>query len=386
MKLTLRLSTLVLLLALASALTWLLARPSREDLRPASYAGQSASVVAAPLPDGPLSQDESENIEIYRRVSPGVVNITSTTLGFDFFFSAVPQQGSGSGSIIDAQGHILTNYHVIEEARLLEVTLLTEERKFEAKVIGADPPNDLAIIKIDPANAPLTVVPLGDSADLRVGQKALAIGNPFGLQGTLTVGVISSLQRSIQDQRGRLIDDVIQTDAAINPGNSGGPLLNARGEMIGINTQIFSTSGGSIGIGFAVPVDTARRIIPDLISAGRVRRPFARLEGYRITPRLARILDLPVTQGVLVARMANGDSFSEAGVRGGRRTYRVGNRRLLLGGDIIVEADGQTVDSIARLRLIVGKRRPGEAIDLRIYRDGQPMTIAMKLLERPRYL
>ena len=386
MKLTLRLSTLVLLLALASALTWLLGRPSREDLRPASYPGQSAAVVASPLPDGPLSQDESENIEIYRRVSPGVVNITTTTLGFDFFFSAVPQQGSGSGSVIDAQGHILTNYHVIEEARRLEVTLLTEERKFEAKVIGADPPNDLAIIKIDPADAPLTVVPLGTSADLRVGQKALAIGNPFGLQGTLTVGVISSLQRSIQDQRGRLIDDVIQTDAAINPGNSGGPLLNARGELIGINTQIFSTSGGSIGIGFAVPVDTARRIVPDLISTGRVRRPFARLEGYGITPRLARVLDLPVTQGVLVARTAKGDSFSEAGIRGGRRTYRVGNRRLILGGDIIVEADGQTVDSIARLRRIVGKRRPGEAIDLRIYRDGQPMTLAVPLLERPRYL
>ncbi len=386
MKLTLRLSTLVLLLALASALTWLLGRPSRDDLQPASYPGQSASVVAAPLPDGPLSQDESENIEIYRRVSPGVVNITSTTLGFDFFFSAFPQQGSGSGTVIDAQGHILTNYHVIKEARLLEVTLLTEERKFEAQVIGADPPNDLAIIKIDPTDAPLTVVPLGASADLRVGQKALAIGNPFGLQGTLTVGVISSLQRSIQDQRGRLIDDVIQTDAAINPGNSGGPLLNARGEMIGINTQIFSTSGGSIGIGFAVPVDTARRIIPDLISTGRVRRPFARLEGYRITPRLARVLELPVTQGVLVARTASGDSFSKAGVRGGRQTYRVGNRRLLLGGDIIVEADGQAVDSIPRLKRIVDKRRPGEAIDLRIYRDGRPVTIAMTLLERPRYL
>ena len=386
MKLTLRLTTLVFLLALASVLTWLLGRPAREDRPPVAYPGQSASVVAAPLPVGPLSQDERENIEIYRRVSPGVVNITSTTLGFDFFFSAVPQQGSGSGSVIDAQGHILTNYHVIEEARLLEVTLLTEERKFEAKVIGADPPNDLAIIKIDPADAPLTVVPLGTSADLKVGQKALAIGNPFGLQGTLTVGVISSLQRSIQDQSGRLIDDVIQTDAAINPGNSGGPLLNARGELIGINTQIFSTSGGSIGIGFAVPVDTARRIIPDLISTGQVRRPYARLEGYRITPRLARILDLPVTQGILVARTTSGDSFSEAGIRGGRRTYRVGNRRLILGGDIIVEADGQRVDSIARLKRIVDKRRPGEEIDLKVYRNGRPLTIAVTLLERPRFL
>lgn len=386
MKLTLRLSTLVFLLTLASALTWLLGRPPQENLSPTSYLDQSDGVVAAPLPAGPLSQDELENIEIYRRVSPGVVNITSTTLGFDFFFSAVPQQGSGSGSIIDSQGHILTNYHVIADARLLEVTLLTEERKFEAKVIGVDPPNDLAIIKIDSANAPLTVVPLGTSTDLRVGQKALAIGNPFGLQGTLTVGVISSLQRSIQDQSGRLIDDVIQTDAAINPGNSGGPLLNARGELIGINTQIFSTSGGSIGIGFAVPVDTARRIIPDLISTGQVQRPFVRLEGYRINSRLARILDLPVTQGILVARTTSGDSFSEAGIRGGGKTYRIGNRRLILGGDIIVEADEQMVDSIARLKRIVDKRRPGENIDLKIYRNGRAMTISVTLLERPRSL
>ena len=277
MKLTLRLPTLVFLLALASAVTWGLGRLTPVNLPPSSHPGQSAGVVAAPLPPAAPSQDESENIEIYRRVSPGVVNITSTTLSFDFFFSAVPKQGSGSGSIIDAQGHILTNYHVIEEARLLEVTLLTEERKFEAKVVGIDPTNDLAIIKIDPANAPLAMVPLGSSAHLRVGQKALAIGNPFGLQGTLTVGVISSLQRSIQDRSGRLIDDVIQTDAAINPGNSGGPLLNARGELIGINTQIFSTSGGSIGIGFAVPVDTARRIYsrPDLNrpSTAPVRAP-----------------------------------------------------------------------------------------------------------------
>ena len=386
MKLTLRLPTLVFLLALASAVTWGLGRLTPVNLPPSSHPGQSAGVVAAPLPPAAPSQDESENIEIYRRVSPGVVNITSTTLSFDFFFSAVPKQGSGSGSIIDAQGHILTNYHVIEEARLLEVTLLTEERKFEAKVVGIDPTNDLAIITIDPANAPLAMVPLGSSAHLRVGQKALAIGNPFGLQGTLTVGVISSLQRSIQDRSGRLIDDVIQTDAAINPGNSGGPLLNARGELIGINTQIFSTSGGSIGIGFAVPVDTARRIIPDLISTGRVRRPFARLEGYQINPRLAQMLDLPVAQGILVARTTKGDSFSEAGIRGGRRTYRVGNRRLILGGDIIVEADGQTVDSIARLKRIVDNRRPGEAIELKIYRNGRPKTIAVTLLERTRHL
>lgn len=208
MKLTLRLPTLVFLLALASAVTWGLGRLTPVNLPPSSHPGQSAGVVAAPLPPAAPSQDESENIEIYRRVSPGVVNITSTTLSFDFFFSAVPKQGSGSGSIIDAQGHILTNYHVIEEARLLEVTLLTEERKFEAKVVGIDPTNDLAIIKIDPANAPLAVVPLGSSAQLRVGQKALAIGNPFGLQGTLTAGVdhtqTGSLEWSLDGRSPRL--------------------------------------------------------------------------------------------------------------------------------------------------------------------------------------
>ncbi len=385
MKLTLRLPTLLLLLAVASAFTWALGRLRQPGPPPSSYLRQTSGAVVTPPPSAAPSQDESENIDIYQRVSPGVVNITSTTLSFDFFFNAIPEQGSGSGSIIDAQGHILTNYHVIEEARLLEVTLLADKRKFKAKVIGVDRSNDLAVIKIDPSDAPLTVVRLGSSSDLKVGQKALAIGNPFGLQGTLTVGVISSLRRSIRARNDRLIDDVIQTDAAINPGNSGGPLLNARGELIGINTQIFSTSGGSIGIGFAVPVDTAKRIIPDLISTGRVRRPFARLQGYQITPRLAQMLELPVEQGILVGRTTNRDSFSKAGIRGGRRTYRIGNRLIILGGDIIVEADGQTVDSFARLNRIVDKRRPGDVIDLKIYRNGRPMAISVTLLERPRF-
>ncbi len=384
MKLTLRLPTLLLLLAAASAFTWALGRLGQTSPPPSSYLTQTSGAAAAPPLSAAPSQDESETIEIYQRVSPGVVNITSTTLSFDFFFNAIPAQGSGSGSIIDAQGHILTNYHVIEDAQLLEVTLLAHKRKFKAKVVGVDRSNDLAVIKIDPSNVPLTVVGLGSSSDLKVGQKALAIGNPFGLQGTLTVGVISSLRRSIRARNRRLIDDVIQTDAAINPGNSGGPLLNARGELIGINTQIFSTSGGSIGIGFAVPVDTARRIIPDLISTGRVRRPFARLTGYAITPRLAQMLDLPVEQGILVARTTNRDSFSESGVRGGRQTYRVGNTLIILGGDIIVEADGQPVESLARLNRIVDKRRPGDVIDLKIYRNGRPRTIPVTLLERPR--
>lgn len=383
MKLTIRLPTLLLLLALACAATWLANRllyplpPLSPHFREPIEAFESESPFIATTPD------ESENIEIYKRVSPAVVNITSTTLSFDFFFNPIPEQGSGSGSIIDDQGHILTNYHVIQEARLLEVTLLDDKRPVTAKVIGVDPSNDLAVIKIDPSNHPLTVVKLGSSSNLRVGQKALAIGNPFGLEGTLTVGTISSLGRSIRAKNGRLIDDVIQTDAAINPGNSGGPLLNSVGELIGINSQIFSTSGGNIGIGFAVPVDTAKRIIPDLISEGRVRRAYARLKGYQITPRLSQVLDLPVDQGVLVARTTDGDSFSEAGIRGGQKTYRVGNSLMILGGDIILEADGQPVDSVERLNRIIDNRRPGDIIDMKIHREGHTISIRVTLVEPP---
>lgn len=347
------------------------------------YFTEGPSAEAADKPYDPATQDEANSIDIYKRVSPAVVNITSTTIDFDFFFNAMPKQGSGSGGIIDSRGHILTNYHVIQGARALEVTLF-DKRRFKAKVVGADPSNDLAVIKIETGSEAFTVIQLGSSSNLQVGQKVLAIGNPFGLEGTLTTGVISSLRRSIRAENGKLIDDVIQTDAAINPGNSGGPLLNSHGELIGINTQIFSTSGGNIGIGFAVPVNTAKAIIPDLISEGRVRRAYARLSGYELTPDLAQALDLPVDHGILVVRTQPDDSFSQSGIRGGRQTYLVGNSLMILGGDIIFEAEGQAINRIEDLDRAVERKRPGDILNLKIYRDSRVMTVRVNLIERQR--
>jgi S1-C subfamily serine protease len=383
MAIRLRLRTLILIVIVASLAGWAASRVAQRFLMAPPYYTEGPSAAASDKPYVPATQDETNSIEIYQRVSPAVVNITSTTIDFDFFFNAMPSQGSGSGTIIDPQGHILTNFHVVQGARALEVNL-SDKRKFKAKVIGADPSNDLAVIKIEPSGKPLSIAQLGSSSNLEVGQKVLAIGNPFGLEGTLTTGVISSLRRSIRAENGKLIDDVIQTDAAINPGNSGGPLLNSQGELVGINSQIFSTSGGNIGIGFAVAVNTAKSIIPDLISEGRVRRAYARLSGYELTPELAQVLDLPVDHGILVARMQQGDSFAQAGIRGGRQTYLVGNSLMILGGDIIFEADGQPIESMAQLDRAVDKKRPGDVLNLKIYRQGREMTVRVTLIERTR--
>lgn len=255
-------------------------------------------------PSQPLDADERNNIAVYERVSPGVVNINTTSFVEDFFFGAYPQQGSGSGSIIDTKGHILTNYHVIEGASRLDVTL-SDNTSYPATVVGADPDNDLAIIRIQAPPERLRVVPLGSSRNLKVGQKVLAIGNPFGLSQTLTSGIISALGRPLRSENGRTIENVIQTDASINPGNSGGPLLNSAGEMIGINTAIYSPRGGSVGIGFAVPVDIAKQIIPDLIEYGRVRRPWLGItETYQLNARLAQRLNLPVSEGLILTGIA----------------------------------------------------------------------------------
>ena len=383
MAIRLRFRTLVLIVIVASLAGWAASRMAQRLLTAPPYYTEGPSAAASDKPYVPATQDETNSIEIYQRVSPAVVNITSTTIDFDFFFNAMPNQGSGSGAIIDPQGHILTNYHVVQGARFLEVNL-SDKRKFKAKVIGADPSNDLAVIKIEPGGKLLSIVQLGSSSNLQVGQKVLAIGNPFGLEGTLTTGVISSLRRSIRAENGKLIDDVIQTDAAINPGNSGGPLLNSQGELVGINSQIFSTSGGNIGIGFAVPVNTAKSIIPDLISEGRVRRAYARLSGYELTPELARVLDLPVDHGILVARTQQNDSFAQAGIRGGRQTYLVGNSLMILGGDIILEADGQPIEDMAQLDRAVDKKRPGEVLTLKIVRQDREMTVRVTLIERAR--
>ncbi len=219
------------------------------------------------------TEDEENNISIYRRVGQGVVNITSVVVERDFFFNPIPREGAGSGSIIDSEGHILTNHHVIQDSTKLEVTL-SDGSKWPARFVGSDPENDLAVIQIDAPREKLTVIPMGDSTGLHVGQKVLAIGNPFGLGQTLTTGIISSLERSIRTPNGTLMEDLIQTDAAINPGNSGGPLLDSNGKIIAVNSAIISPTGASVGIGFAVPVNTAKRILPELISKGHVTYPW----------------------------------------------------------------------------------------------------------------
>ncbi len=342
-----------------------------------------SAVASGPGSQPALSPEEETNVRVYRKVSPGVVNITSTVVEYDFFLRPVAQQGTGSGSVLDLNGNILTNYHVIESAQDLEVAL-PDQTKYRAKVVGYDRQNDLAVIKIDAPKERLHPVPLGDSSSLQVGQKVLAIGNPLRLQNTLTVGIISSLGRRIQTENGDLVDNVIQTDAAINPGNSGGPLLNAAGEMVGINTSIFTISGGNIGIGFAIPADTIRRVVHDLITEGRILRPWVGIEGYQITPDLASALDLPVSSGILVAKVYRGSSADGAGIKGANEIAILYNERVLVGGDIVTAVDGKPVASIEELRLYLENKRPGETVTLTVYRGRSKLQKSMPLVERQR--
>jgi putative serine protease PepD len=345
--------------------------------------GEAAVVAAASQP--PLSTDEQVNISVYEKISPGVVNITSTVVEYDFFFSPVAREGAtGSGCVIDLEGHVLTNHHVIESAQSLEVAL-PDHTKYRATVVGTDKQNDIAVLLLK--NVPrdrLHPVPFGDSATLKVGQKVLALGNPFRLQNTLTVGIVSSLGRRIRTQSGDLVENVIQTDAAINPGNSGGPLLNTSGQMIGINTSIFTTSGGNIGIGFAVPANTVRRIVTELITEGRVVRPWMGVEGYEITPDLASALDLPVTSGILVARVYRGSSADLAGINGASDIAIYYNERILIGGDIITQVGGKPVGSMDELRLALEGTKPGQSVQLTVFRGKRQVQVTVPLVEAPR--
>src|SRR5579864_5770317 len=283
--------------------------------------------------------EEQNNITVYKRNIPAVVNITSRAMAFDFFYGLVPQEGQGSGFIIDKEGHILTNYHVIAEARQVEVTL-HNRRKYKAQVIGTDRSHDLAVIKISAPD--LTPATLGDSKSLVVGQKVYAIGNPFGLAGTLTRGIVSSI-RSVQEPDGVRIDEAIQTDAAINPGNSGGPLLNWHGEVIGINTMIASNVGQSAGIGFAIPINTAKAVLNDLVTLGRVRRPALGVTTVPIDPQIADQMGLAADYGLLIVQVVPGGAADNAGLRGGSQRAFLGNIPISVGGDLIVAIDGEQV-------------------------------------------
>lgn len=342
--------------------------------------------VWAATPVGELTAAEEVIIRVYREVSPAVVNITSTAVVYDFFFNVVPQRGSGSGFIIDEQGYIITNSHVVEDARRLEVTLASG-RKVPGVLVGRDPFNDLAVIKIDVQDETLHVVRLGDSDQLRVGQMAIAIGNPFGLDRTVTSGVVSSLHRTLRTDGGREIRGVIQTDAAINPGNSGGPLLNSHGEVVGINTAIFSPTGGSVGIGFAIPINRARRIVPQLIAKGRVSHPWLGISGLTLTPEISQTLDLPVERGVLVVRVTRKSPAARAGIRGGERRVPIGNMILWVGGDVLVRVDGRKVEGMTDfVAYLEDQKRVGETVELEVLRDGLRIMITATLGELPEEL
>lgn len=367
------------LAALLGGLSGWMLWPRQEPPRPPVSPPRPAVVTAA-LPETAPSSDEQNNIAIYKAVSPAVVNITSTTIQYDFFFNVFPVQGSGSGFLIDGQGNILTNYHVVSGARSIEVTLADRSRH-PAQLIGRDRWSDLAVIKISDRKD-LPYVKLGNSSNLQVGQKVLAIGNPFGFQGTLTTGVISALGRDIRDEQNRVLEDLIQTDAAINPGNSGGPLLNARGEVIGINTAIFGP-GGSVGIGFAIPIGTVENILADLLREGRVRHAYLGVFGRDVTPEIAQLLGLPASQGMLVFQVTRGGPADRAGLRAGRELVLIGNEQFVLGGDLIVELDGNPVTSSQDLTQYVLKKKPGESVRVTLYRGRNRMTLEVQLGERP---
>ena len=352
------------------------ADPAREAAPPLP------AVWAAPRVEG-LNDAEQVVIRVYREVGPAVVHITSAAVAYDFFFNQIPQRGTGSGFIINEQGYIVTNNHVVENADNLEVTL-ANGKKMPARLVGRDLNNDLAVIKIDVSGEKLQVARLGNSEQLQVGQMTIAIGNPFGFDRTVTTGVVSSLKRTVRAPNGREIRDVIQTDAAINPGNSGGPLLNSRGEVIGINSAIFSPTGGSVGIGFAIPVNTAKRLVPELISKGRVSHPWLGVRGVNVTRELSRRLKLPAEHGVLVMVVEPRSPAAQAGIRGGDRRVPVGNMVLLLGGDLIVGIDGQKVENNDRLvAYLDDHKRVGQTVELEILRQDQRLKLSATLGEQP---
>jgi len=331
-----------------------------------------------------LTPEETNSIELYRRLAPGVVNITSTVLERDFFFNVVPREGAGSGSIIDPKGYILTNHHVIADARKLEVTL-ADNKKYTATFIGSDPDTDLAVLKIDAPGQVLTVIPMGTSADLQVGQQVMAIGNPFGLGQTLTTGVISSVGRTLRAGNGTLVEDIIQTDASINPGNSGGPLIDSSGRMIGINTAIFSPTGANVGIGFAIPVDTARLVIKELIDQGYYAHPWLGATLMTLTADIAAALKMKADAGAMVVEAVPGGPLDRAGIRGGNARAQIGNQILIVGGDLIVKLNGQPVVDADSLIRSVRKYRPGDRVRLDLVRwDGTRDTMTVVLGERPR--
>ena len=362
---------------------WFVTTHLPQGWRPFSLAASHGEGSALELTEAQAAPEydpeEQNNIAVYKRVLPSVVNITSTTLVFNFFYGTVPQQGQGSGFILDRAGHVLTNFHVVEGANRGIKVMLSNKKTYDAKVIGTDRVHDLALLQISAPN--LEPVTLADSGGLAVGQKVYAIGNPFGLSGTMTRGIISSI-RAIRGAEGAPIEDAIQTDAAINPGNSGGPLLNSHGEVIGINTMIASNGADqSSGIGFAIPINTAKAVLADLTRYGRVKRPSLGIVSYGIGPDLASQMGLSADAGVLIEKVIPGGAAERAGLRGGTEQAYVGNMPLLLGGDLIVAIDGQEIADPQDIGAIMDKHQAGDTIAVTIFRGRKQMTLKLMLGE-----
>lgn len=336
------------------------------------------------LSDTRYTDSELENIQIYEALNKGVVNITTEVLSMNWFLEPVPTDGgTGSGSIIDINGYVLTNYHVVKDAYKLYVNLY-DGSQYEAEIIGKDPENDFAVVKFDSEGKDLVTIPFGSSEDLRVGQKVLAIGNPFGFDRTLTTGIVSGLGRPVRTSANLVIQGMIQTDASINPGNSGGPLLDSRGEMIGINTMIYTPSGGSVGIGFATPVNTAKRVIPDLINYGHVKRGWIDFYPVQLEPNIVRYGKLSVSKGLLVSKRSENSNAAKAGIRGGDQSNPVqyGRSIIYFGGDVIINIDGIEINSLADFFTSLEDNKPGETVIVKFLRGKKEITTKVVLSER----
>ncbi len=346
-----------------------------------------APAVLPTVPAEAFNELEARLEAVYATASPSVVNITTRSIAYDFFMQPFPQEGTGSGFLYDNQGHIVTNYHVVEGAEEVVVTL-ADGRSFQAEIVGTDPSSDLAVLRIPAQNLPAPL-PLADSDQLRVGQIVIAIGSPFGQVGTMTMGIISALGRVIESPDGRFIGEAIQTDAPINPGNSGGPLLDLQGRVIGVNSQIISPSQASAGIGFAISSNTVRRVVPHLIARGRYPHPWLGVQVLPLSPEWQRALqragmDVPVDEGLLVLSVVQGSPADRAGIRGGTQVLRIGGYRIPVGGDILLAINGHPVPTLRELTVYLDTQtQVGQRVEVRLIRDGREMTVTVTLGERP---
>lgn len=328
------------------------------------------------------TQEELQNINVYESCNEAVVNINTQVTGINWFLEPVIEDGgSGSGSIIDKRGYVLTNVHVIKNATKIYVSL-SNGTQYEASVVGLDEDSDLAVIKFTPPeDTELKTIPFGDSTKLKVGQKVIAIGNPYGLNRTMTTGIVSALGRPIKNSNNRIIRNMIQTDSAINPGNSGGPLLDSSGKMVGINTMIYSSSGSNAGISFAVPAETALRVTSDLLKYGKVRRGIIEASVVQLNNTIAQYAQLDISRGLLISRTTKGGNAEKAGIMQGTQAARYGSSIIYLGGDIITEIDNIAISSIADYYSSLENKRPGDEISIKLHRNGKDRIIKLILAD-----